>query len=252
MTPLDAACARPFHDLDGPARARVLQRLADTELFVALAAEPAADRAELMVFDTEGGWMALATDQEERLSDFLGAAVPYAAMPGRALAAMLAAEGTGLMVNPGERSEMMLEAESLGWLSQALTGRPSEEQAAPARLSAPAPEMIAALAAPLAERLGDMGGLLETAALLRAQWPDGAARHLIVLSGAKEAARPALAKAMAELLAFLPPLPDACDVSFDLAVPDDAVVLRLERPAPPPEPERIGPGMDPAKPPRLR
>lgn len=252
MTPLDTACARPFHDLDASARARVLQRLADTELFVALAAEPAADQVRLMIFETETGPMALATDEEGRLSGFLGAAVPYAAMPGRALAAMLAAEGTGLMVNPGAPSEMMLEAASLGWLSQALTGRPSEEQAAPARLSAPAPDMVEALAAPLAERLGDMGGLLDSAALLRAQWADGTARHLIVLSGADKAAQPALAKAMAELLAFLPPLPDDCDVSFDLAVPEDALVLRMERPATAPAPQRVGPGMDPAKPPRLR
>ena len=37
MTPLDALCALPFHDLPDAARARVLNRLADTEIFVALA-----------------------------------------------------------------------------------------------------------------------------------------------------------------------------------------------------------------------
>ena len=40
MTPLDALCALPFHDLPDAARARVLNRLADTEIFVALARDP--------------------------------------------------------------------------------------------------------------------------------------------------------------------------------------------------------------------
>ncbi|MDO5658843.1 MAG: SseB family protein [Paracoccus sp. (in: a-proteobacteria)] len=252
MTPLDTACPQPFHELDAPARARALQRLADTEVFVALAAEPAGDRAELRMFEVGGAAMALCCDLEERLSGFFGAAVPYAAMPGRVLAAMLADEGAGLMVNPGATSEMMLDAATLGWLAEALSGRPAEEQAAPARLGAPAPQMVAALAEPLAERLGDMAGLCKGAALIRADWADGATGHLIVIAGAAEAARPAIAKAVAELLAFLPALPGPCDVAFDLAVPDDALFLRLERPAPPPQPQRAGPGMDPDRPPRLR
>ena len=45
MTPLDALCALSFHDLLDVARARVLNRLADTELSAALAPPPAADQA---------------------------------------------------------------------------------------------------------------------------------------------------------------------------------------------------------------
>ena len=33
MTPLDSLCTAPFHELPDVARARVLNRLADTELF---------------------------------------------------------------------------------------------------------------------------------------------------------------------------------------------------------------------------
>ena len=39
-TALDRLCAVPFHEADDAARAAVLRQLADTELFVALSADP--------------------------------------------------------------------------------------------------------------------------------------------------------------------------------------------------------------------
>lgn len=254
MTPLDALCAVPFHDLPDAARARVLNRLADTEIFVALARDPEGERIALRLFDLPSGRMAIAADMEDRLADFFAGPVAHAALPGRALAQMLAAEGIALMVNPGAPSEMLLDPATLGWLSQALQSAPAEDQAGPARLSAPAPDMVAALAEPLAARLTDMAGLAETAALVAAEWPEGARGHLIVLSGVAEDHRPLVAKALAELIAFLPPLPQACDVAFDLAVPDNALLLRLDPVQPRPEPKSAprAPGSDPDKPPILR
>ena len=90
MTPLDELCQVPFHEADAPVRSRILSRLADTELFVALLAEPADDRAELRLFDLPEGRFALACDREERLAGFVGGPVAYLALPGRVLAAALA------------------------------------------------------------------------------------------------------------------------------------------------------------------
>lgn len=253
MTPLDALCEAPFHELPDAARARVLNRLADTEIVVALAAEPEGDRVELKLFDLAEGRMAVAADREDRLSAFFDAPVAYAALPGRVLAAMLAPENVTLMVNPSAPSEMLLSPETLGWLSEALSDAPDEDQVGPASLSAPSAQMIAALAGPLATRLEDMSGLVELAALVTAEWPDGGRGHLIVVHGVAEARRAVLAKALAELIAFLPPLPDACDVAFDLPLPENALIIRLEKTeALQPGTGPVAPGSDPEKPPILR
>ncbi|MEF9605871.1 hypothetical protein O4J55_27510, partial [Paracoccus sp. PXZ] len=66
------------------------------------------------------------------------------------LAAALAEEGRGLLVNPGHASELMLDAGVLGWLVQALQARPSmAPQESARRLGAPSPEAVALLAEPL-------------------------------------------------------------------------------------------------------
>lgn len=240
-TPLDALCAIPFHDADAAARAAILRRLADTELHVALVAEPAGDNAELRRLPLpDGGEVALACDDEARLAAATGGPVPYAAMPGRVLARMLAEAGVALLVNPGAPSQMLLDPQALSWLTAALAPAPEDAGTAAAPLSAPEPAVVAALAPALGERLADMAGLAETLALVRAG--EG---HLILVGGAAGAAQPAVAKALAELLAFLPPLPSPVDVAFtDAAPPAGAVTLRLEAlPTPPPAPKG---------PPRLR
>lgn len=255
MTPLDALCKAPFHDLPDTMRARVLNRLADTELFVALEADPAGDRAKLRLFELPDGMMAVAADQEDRLAAFFAAPVSHAALPGRVLAAMLAPEGVTLMVNPGAPSEMLLEPDTLRWLAEALAAAPAEDRAGPARLSAPAPEMIEMLAEPLATRLADMAQMADSAALVAADWDDGSSGHLLIVTGAPNPQRPLIAKALAELIAFLPPLPAPCDVAFDLPVPEGALILKLDQPQPAPQTASAGPrapGSDPDKPPILR
>lgn len=221
MTALDDLAPQPFHDADAPQRARMLSRLADTELAVALAAEPAGDRVELRIFPLEGGPVALACDTEDRLAGFFGGPVAYAAMPGRVLAGLLESEGAGLLVNPGHPSEMLLDAAMLDWLTGALSAAP-EPADARLRLIPPVPGVVEALAQPLAERLGDMRGLIAGAAL--AGTGDG---HVVLVAGADPAHQPAIAKALAEALAFLPPQPGGVDVSFaDAALPSG--VLRFD------------------------
>ncbi|MDO5706112.1 MAG: hypothetical protein Q4G49_13740 [Paracoccus sp. (in: a-proteobacteria)] len=228
MTALDDLCQTPFHEADDPTRARILSRLADTELSVALTAEPTGDEADLRIFDLPGGKFALAADEESRLAGFLGGPVAYAALPGRVLAAMLRAEGVGLLVNPGAPSEMLLDTGTLGWLETALATAPVADEA---RLTAgpPRPETVAALAGPLAERLADLRGLIAGAALA------GAGQgHLLLIAGADPARQPAIAKALSETLAFLPPQPGGVDIGFvETPPPAGALIFDL---TPPPEP----------------
>lgn len=229
MSALDDLCPTPFHLADSPARARVLSRLADTELFVALAREPEGELVELAIHPLEEGEVALACDSEERLAGFLGGPVVHLAIPGRVLAGLLAAEGRGLLVNPGQPSEMLLGPELLGWLGRALGARPAPpEDLRASRLFPPEPAALAVLAGPLAERLADMAGLVGGAALLGAEWPDARRGHLLVLRGVAEGHRAAVAKALGELLAFLPEQPGGTDIAFsDAPLPRGAVILEL-------------------------
>lgn len=232
---LDDLAAIPFHDADAPQRARMLSRLADTELSVALAGEPEGDDITLRIFTLDCGPVALACDGEDRLAGFFDAPVAYAAMPGRVLARLLLSDGVGLLVNPGHPSEMLLDAPMLGWLAEALAAAPQPDLAR-LRLLAPAPEVVRALAGPLAERLGDMRGLIAGAALagVAADEGDMVQSHLLLIQGAQEAQQPAIAKALAEALAFLPPQPGGVDISFADAdsLPDP--VLRFDLGAPEP------------------
>ncbi|MDO5613049.1 MAG: hypothetical protein Q4G14_07375 [Paracoccus sp. (in: a-proteobacteria)] len=228
MTALDDLCQTPFHDADAPARARILSRLADTELSVALMAEPAGDTVDLRIFDLPGARVALAADEESRLAGFLGGPVAYAALPGRVLAAMLRAEGVGLLLNPGAPSEMLLDAQTLGWLETALASAPVPDEA---RLAAgpPRSDTVAALAGPLAERLADLRGMIAGAALAGAG--EG---HVLLIAGAEPARQPAIAKALSETLAFLPPQPGGVDIGFaETPPPAGALLFDL---TPPPEP----------------
>ena len=255
-TELDRLCAAvPFHDADPVQRAAVLRRLADTELHVALLADPVNDRADLRMFELPGGEVALASDDAAALAGFLGGPVAHLSLPGRVLARELAQAGRGLLVNPGRPSEMLLDAPALAWLIAALAEAPAAADAVPRRLSAPAPQAVAVLAEPLATRLADMAGMVAGAALVGVEWQDGRQGHLIAIVGAApEAAgaddsRRAIAKALSELVAFLPPVEGGVDVTFQpLPLPPGAV--RIEAAAPPaPPPARP---RKPDAPPRLR
>ncbi|TYP67290.1 hypothetical protein A9A71_108129 [Stutzerimonas stutzeri] len=230
MSALDDLAPVPFHDADAPQRARMLSRLADTELTVALLREPVHDQVELQIFDLDGARVALACDAEDRLADFFGHPVAYAALPGRVLAGLLNADGAGLLVNPGHPSEMLLDSGMLDWLTGALDAAPQEGQAR-LRLTAPDPQVAQALADPLAERLADLRGLVAGAALVGASG-DGAG-HLLVITGAPVDRQPAIAKALAEALAFLPAQPGGVDISFsDAPPPAGALLFDLTPPAP--------------------
>lgn len=238
MTALDDLAAIPFFEADAPARARMLSRLADTQLSVALVAEPEGDDIELRRFALQDGQVALACDTEDRLAGFFGVSTPYAGMPGRVLATLLRAEGVGLLVNPGQPSEMLLDAETLGWLENALQSAP-EPADVRLRLTTPEPTIIAALAEPLGVRLADMRGLIGGGALVGVADEAGQlSGHLLLIQNAAPDDQPAIAKALAEMLSFLPEQPGGVDISFDtLTLPDFALRFDLTPPERAPRPK---------------
>ena len=71
----------------------------------------------------------------------------------------------------------------------------------------PTPEAVALLSEPLARRLGDMIGLVGRLTLVQAEWAEGRTGHALMLQGVAPAHEEAVAKAFAELLAFLPQVP---------------------------------------------
>lgn len=251
MTALDDLARLSFHDAPPELRARMLSRLADTELFAALTREPDGDDIELRIFPLEGARVALACDAEDRLAGFMGGPVAYAALPGRVLADLLRRDGVGLLVNPGHPSEMLLDAGLLDWLAGALAAAPEAAEAR-LRLTAPAPVVLAALAGPLSERLADLRGLIAGAALAGVGGEaDGPTSHLLLIAGAPEDRQPAIAKALAETLAFLPEQRGGVDISFsDAALPASA--LRFDLTEPPESNAAPDPAAAPKGPPILR
>ena len=115
---------------DDTARLAFFDRLADAELFLLLTAEPSGDAIEPALFDLESGRIAVAFDREDRLSAFAEGPAPYAALPGRVVAQMLASQGLGLGLNLGVApSAFLLPAEGLAWLAGTLRHAPDLEDA---------------------------------------------------------------------------------------------------------------------------
>lgn len=259
QTPLDAAhAAMDAAPQDDAARLRFYERLADSELTVMLQGAAADDLAPEL-FDLDGARFVLVFDREERLARFAGRPVPYAALPGRALMAMLAGQGIGLALNLDVApSAILLPPEAVDWMAQTLEHAPEERTARAQSVHAPAglPEtLLTALDA----RLAAAGGLARRAYLAAVRYADGTQGHLLGLTGTVEGAEPALARAINEALVFSGLEAGALDVAF-LADSDPLtaqlarIALRFDLPEPA-APEHVvpaTPGSDPEKPPRLR
>lgn len=259
-TPLDAAhAAMEAAPEDEAARLRFYDRLADAELFLMLTREPEGDAIDPELFDLGDARFVLAFDREERLSQFAGRAVPYAALSGRALAGMAAGQGVGLALNPEVApSSILLPADALAWLSDTLDHAPQQAQARPVAFAAPEglPE---ALLAALDTKLAAAPGLARAAHLAKVTYEDGSRGHLLAFTGTLPGAEDALARAMGEALVFSGLEAGALDVTF-LADDNPAAAqiarasLRFDLPQPeaPARVDPVAPGSDPDKPPRLR
>lgn len=227
-----------------------MSRLADTELFAALTHEPAGDQVELQMFDLPEGRFAVACDLAERLADFAGAPIAHLAAPGRVLANALVSNAVGLLVNPGQPSQMLLDANMLAWLMQALRAdaRPVHVDGT-CRLLPPDAEAVRVLADPLGQRMTDMAHLARAVDLARVEWADGQNAHLLIVHGAATGHQPAIAKALAELIAFLPRLEGGVDITFDAPARAEGA-LRIV--AETPQTNAEIPQAKPSMPPRLR
>ena len=255
------AATQSGDDAGGEAAARRFHaRLAEAELILLLEEEPAGDNLKPRVFSLEEGPVVLAFDTEERLAEFAGAIVPYAALPGRVIVQMLAGQGVSLGLNLGVApSSFLMPAEAIDWLADTLSLVPETGDATPEGFAAP--DLPDGLMEDLADKLSRLAGQAEAVVLAKVVYDDGGEGHLMAFLGAAADREAGLAKAVGEALAFSGLPASVIDVAFfapdePLAQAMAQVGLRLDMPLPEPEEEvevvRLGPGMDPTKPPILR
>lgn len=261
MTPLDLAyeaMAAAAEGDDAP-RLRFYERLADGEMVLLLETEAEGENLTPRVFDLEDGPVVLIFDTEERLGAFTGIAAPYAALPGRVIAQLLAGQGIGLGINLGVApSSMLLPPFAVDWLAETLAHGPEEAEARPERFDPPKglPER---LVEGLDAKLARAGGLAAHALLAAVTYAGGRQGHMLAFIDAVEGAQAALARAAAEALTFSGIEAGEMDVTFlsgtePAAAAMARVALRFDLPQPvaeePAAPQ--APGMNPDKPPVLR
>jgi hypothetical protein len=258
MTDLDQAhAAMEAAPEDDTARLRFYERLADTELFMLLGAEAEGDQITPELFDIEDQKFTLVFDREERLSQFVGRAAPYAGLPGRALTQMLQGQGIGLALNlEVAPSAMLIPAEAVDWLVQTLSHGPDETEARLTEVAAPKglPE---AVISGLDRKLAIAAGLARFAYLAAATYEDGSRGHVLAFVDALDGAEKALASAASEALTFSGIEAGMMDVMFVKASdPMSAHLARVGLRFDLPELEAPhvpgAPGMNPDSPPKLR
>jgi hypothetical protein len=259
MTPLDAAhAAMTAAPEDDAARLAYYATLAACPLFLLLEGEAKGAVAAPRVFALEDGPMVLAFDTDERLAAFAEAPVPYAALPGRAVAAALAGTGHALGINLGVAdSAFVVPAAALDWLAATLARRPEVCEVTaerPVGVAAPG-EVPGPLLAALAGRLAGQGGAA-SAVLAGVRYADERVGRMLALIDADPAAEAALAQAAGEAILLAGEGAGTIDLAFlrgdsPLARALARAGLNLDltpppsEPAPPPAP----PGL---RPPRLR
>ena len=257
-TPLDTAALSLETEGTDAARLRFYERIADAELFVLLEQEAEGDQIAPRLFPVEGQTFVLAFDLPERLSDFADGPSPYAALSGRLLAQMLAAEGFGLGLNlEVAPSSQLLEPQAIAWLAETLTNAPSETQATPDTIAPPAglPE---ALITALDTKLAMAEGLARSAYLVSVTYENTQKTHLLGFVGAIPEAEPSLARAVSEALTFSGIEAGALDVGFFRAADPITPLLakhglRFDLPQlSQTQTPGANPGMNPDQPPKLR
>lgn len=244
---------------DDAARLRFYERLGDAELFLLLEGEAEDDKITPQIFDPGTGNIVLVFDREERLTQFVGDAAPYAALSGRIVAGLLAEQGLGLGLNLDVApSAFLLDAGGVQWLAQTLDHGPDEVETQLAELFAPK-GLPDALISAIDTKLATATGLAQMAYLVGTSDAEEKRGHMLAFVGATPGAEAALARAASEALTFSGIEAGAMDVGFFDAA--DAMSERLARvglrfdlpqPAPVSAPEMVAPGSDPDKPPRLR
>ncbi len=260
-TALDKVHALMMGDLeDDAARLSFYGTLADTELFILLSEEAGSESIQPEILELDDTFYTLAFDSEERLTEFTKATAPYAALPGRALAAMLAGQKIGIGLNLGVApSSILVPSEAMGWLQEALASNPkprSQTIGAIKPLSGPATSLFPILT----DKLHFAGSQVSAAFLASAPDNDGQNTLLLGFIDAPEAAHSALARAAQEAVVFSGLEDQVLNVVF-LAqgshtakeLTKTGTEIHLPVPVPATEPEAAQPpGSDPDKPPILK
>lgn len=242
---------------DATARLRFYEVLAASELYLMLKSEPQGEVLDPEVFELADSSFVLVFDREDRLAQFAERTVPYAALSGRSIAAMLKGQKVGLGVNLDVApSAILLPPTAVDWLAETLSDGTAEIEVRPEKLHSPKglPET---LLVSLDARLASMTGLARMAYLVGVTYDTGAQGHMLGFVGATPQAQSALARAVSEVLVFSGLEAAALDVAFfDASDPMAARLarcgLRFDLPQPPETASRPAPGSDPDKPPVFR
>ncbi|MEL6913767.1 MAG: SseB family protein [Pseudomonadota bacterium] len=258
-TPIDLAFAVMEATGSDADRLRFYERVADAELFLLVEEEPVGDEVKPRLFDLEEeGRIVVAFDRADRLAAFVGGPSPFVALSGRALVQLLTAEALGLGLNlEVAPSSYLLPADAVAWLAETLAHAPDAADMKVAEVAAPG-ELPERLLTALDAKLALMGAAAETAFLAMATYEDGSRGHILAFVDAAPGADGALSRAASEALTFSGLEAGQLDVTFLRA--SDAVAGQLARVAlrfdlPKARTEAVAPGapgMDPAKPPKLR
>lgn len=254
-TVLDRAFAAMAADPeDHAARLRFYERVADAELYVLQETEA---RFAPRVFPLETGPVVLAFDHEARLAEFAGGATAYSELSGRTLVPLLAEKGLGLGLNlEVAPSSYLMPAEVVRWLADALAARPEVASALPERFEPPG-DVPETLVSALDAKFSGLAGLARKAHLAVAQYGDGRRVPLLAFEGWRAGAEDALARAVGEALIFS----GLENWAFEVVFPQEKapyfsrltqVALGFDLPEAASQSAPTAPGLDPARPPRLR
>ncbi len=203
--------ARP--DDDG-ARLAYFAALAAQELVVPLRSESDGATLDPLVIETEAGAVVPAFDDPARLADLAPGPVPFAALAGRELAALLAGQGVGLGVNLGTDQPFLIGPEGVAWLAAMVAAGPDVARARPVAFHPPGQDALALLPA-LEGPLARLGGIAAAAVLASAEYPGGARGAFLGILGCAPGAEETVSRALAEALRFAAAGGDgALDVAF--------------------------------------
>ncbi len=198
-TPLDRAhAAMCANEDDAEARLRYFRHFAASELFVLLEHEARGGRIAPLLLEAEGGRYVIAFDRDERLAAFISRPSPHVALSGRGLAAMLAGQGVGVVLNPGVAdSAWLVPPGALDWLAGILAEEPVQIAGRVQRILPPA-GLSGALIQALGETLAAAAGLARSALLAGVVRDDGRRGHMLVFVEAHPAGETALTRAVHE------------------------------------------------------
>tara|TARA_R110002096_G_scaffold119038_8_gene257812 strand:- start:18151 stop:18927 length:777 start_codon:yes stop_codon:yes gene_type:complete len=258
MTPIDTAHAHmEANPNDDNARLGFYERLMDGEMFMLLETESDGQNIKPDLFTVDDQTYALIFDREERLAEFAEKIVPFAAFSGRTVVAMLDGQNIGLGINLAvSSSSTLLPPSAITWMAQTVATAPTQAEAKPSEIFAPAKLPETFLTA-LDAKLSTMAGLADIAYLAQASYETGIRASVIAFVNARPDAQSAIARAISETLIFSGIEAGSLDVMFLNA--SDAICAKfakmglrfdlpkLETPTAP-----SAPGMDPDKPPKLR